>query len=56
MGNEFVVLLSKDSFGIVYKIYSSNLKDYFGDFYSEVEVYNKLSALYKNLSKKEVCV
>lgn len=53
MGNEFVVLKSDDTFGVVYKIYSSDLKNYFGDFYSEVEVYWKLSALYKILSQRK---
>ncbi len=54
MGNEFVVLTAQDSFGVVYKVYSSDLKNFFGDYYSERDVYNKLSALYKILSTRKV--
>lgn len=54
MEREFVVLTARDSFGIVYKIYSADLKNYYGDFYSESEVCNKLSALYQVMSKRMV--
>lgn len=43
--NNIVVLKASDSFGDVFKVYSSDLKVFYGDFYNERDLSNKLSAL-----------
>lgn len=48
MSKDFVVLPFQDEFGCVFRIYSADFKTFYGDFYNEREVYNKLKALRLN--------
>lgn len=41
----FLIFTLKEDFGLVYKLYSADCKKFYGDFYTPIEIYNKVSAI-----------